>query len=73
VRLLGDEYDVVVPDLRGFGQSDKHRVEPSQGYSAAAQARSLLALIEELGLHRPVICGYDIGSRIAQTLAKDRP
>jgi pimeloyl-ACP methyl ester carboxylesterase len=73
VPLLGDDCDVVVPDLRGFGQSDKHRVEPSQGYGAAAQARSIVALIEELGLHRPVIAGYDVGSRVAQILAEDRP
>src|ERR1700684_3731104 len=59
VPLLGDDCDVLVPDLRGFGQSDKHRVEPAQGYSAAAQASSILALIEELGLHRPIIGGYD--------------
>lgn len=73
VPLLGDELDVVVPDLRGFGRSDKPRVDPSDGYSAAAQARSIVALINELGLHQPVIGGYDIGSRIAQTLAKDDP
>jgi pimeloyl-ACP methyl ester carboxylesterase len=71
--LLGDDFDVVVPDLRGFGQSDKHRVDPAHGYSAAAQARSIVALIDELGLHRPVIGGYDIGSRIAQSAAADHP
>src|ERR1700760_924825 len=71
VPLL-DYCDVVVPDLRGFGQSAKHRVEPSQGYSPAAQARSIVALIEELGLQRPVIAGYDVGSRVAQAVAKDR-
>lgn len=73
VPLLGKDLDVVVPDLRGFGRSDKHRVDPSDGYSAAAQARSIVALIDELGLRRPVIGGYDVGSRIAQTLAKDHP
>jgi pimeloyl-ACP methyl ester carboxylesterase len=73
VPLLGNDLDVVVPDLRGFGGSDKHRVDPADGYSAAAQARSIVALIDELGLTRPVIAGYDIGSRIAQTLAKDHP
>jgi len=30
-------------------------------------------LIEELGLDRPVLAGYDIGSRIAQTVARQRP
>jgi pimeloyl-ACP methyl ester carboxylesterase len=73
VPLLGKDLDVVVPDLRGFGHSDKHRGDPGHGYGAAAQARSIVALIEQLGLRRPVVGGYDIGSRIAQTLAKDHP
>jgi pimeloyl-ACP methyl ester carboxylesterase len=38
-----------------------------------AQARSLIALIDELGLARPVLVGYDIGSRIAQAISRDRP
>ncbi|OBA70160.1 epoxide hydrolase [Mycobacterium sp. 1554424.7] len=73
VPLLGKGFDVVVPDLRGFGRSDKHPVDPAHGYGAAAQARSIVALIDELGLRRPVVAGYDIGSRIAQALAKDHP
>jgi pimeloyl-ACP methyl ester carboxylesterase len=70
-RLAG--LDVVVPDLRGFGESDKHRLDPAAAYSAAAQARSVVALIEELGLRDVVIAGYDIGSRIGQMVAADRP
>jgi len=71
--LLTARADVVVPDLRGFGESDKHPADPAREYSAAAQARSLIALIEELALGRPVIAGYDIGSRIAQAIAAARP
>ncbi len=70
-RLTG--LDVVVPDLRGFGESDKQLADPAAAYSAAAQARSVIALIEELGLRDVVIAGYDIGSRIAQTVAAARP
>jgi pimeloyl-ACP methyl ester carboxylesterase len=33
----------------------------------------VLGLIDELGLHAPVIAGYDIGSRIAQTIARTTP
>jgi pimeloyl-ACP methyl ester carboxylesterase len=72
VQLLPSA-DVVVPDLRGFGGSDKHPVEAADAYSAAAQARSVIALIEELGLIRPVLAGYDIGSRTAQAVATSRP
>ena len=57
---------VVAPDLRGFGESDKHPADPAAQYDAKAQARSVAALITELGLDRPVVAGYDIGSRIAQ-------
>lgn len=71
--LLSDRADVVVPDLRGFGESDRHRSDPAEAYSAAGQARSVLALIEELGLEVPVIAGYDIGSRIAQAIARTTP
>jgi pimeloyl-ACP methyl ester carboxylesterase len=71
--LLSAAADVVVPDLRGFGESDKHAADPARQYSAAAQARSIIGLIGELGLGRPVLAGYDIGSRIAQATARDRP
>jgi pimeloyl-ACP methyl ester carboxylesterase len=73
VTPLFSAADVVVPDLRGFGESDRHPDAPVTEYGAAAQARSIAGLIEELGLERPVIAGYDIGSRIAQTLARHRP
>ena len=71
--LLDPTIRVVVPDLRGFGDSDRPLLDPDTNYSATAQARSVAGLIEELDLGRPVVAAYDIGSRIAQTLAADRP
>src|ERR1700761_492548 len=71
VPLLA-ECDVVVPDLRGFGRSDKHRVDSSE-YGAAAQARSVVALIDELALQSPILAGYDVGSRIARPAPKEPP
>ena len=73
VPLVSATADVVVPDLRGFGQSDKLAADPARQYTAVAQARSLIGLIEELSLGRLVLAGYDIGSRIAQAIARDRP
>ena len=70
---LADTCEVVVPDLRGFGDSDKHAAGPAAAYDASAQARSVAGLIRELGLDHPVVAGYDIGSRIAQTLARESP
>ena len=73
VPLLAADFEVVVPDLRGFGRSDKHLEPPAEAYSAIAQARSVVGLIDELGLAPPVVAGYDIGSRIAQAIARDTP
>jgi pimeloyl-ACP methyl ester carboxylesterase len=73
VPLLAGDAEVVVPDLRGFGASDKHPAPPAEAYSAAAQARSVLGLVDELGLEAPVLAGYDIGSRIAQAAARAAP
>jgi len=71
--LLADAADVLVPDLRGFGESDKNPVSPDEGYTAAAQARSVLGLLDELDLGPVVLAGYDIGSRISQTVAQQAP
>jgi pimeloyl-ACP methyl ester carboxylesterase len=73
VPLVASAADVIVPDLRGFGASDRHPADPAAQYSAVAQARSLTGLIAELGLGPVVLAGYDIGSRIAQAIARDRP
>jgi pimeloyl-ACP methyl ester carboxylesterase len=71
--LLSASAEVVVPDLRGFGESDKHPEDPACAYSAEAQARSVAGLIAELGFGAAVIAGYDIGSRVAQTIARTSP
>jgi pimeloyl-ACP methyl ester carboxylesterase len=73
VPLLRDRADVLVPDLRGFGESDRHLEDPATAYTAQAQARSVLGLVDELGLEDLVVAGYDIGSRVAQTIAQAAP
>lgn len=72
VELLDGEggADLIRPDLRGFGGSDKH---PSGDYSAAGQVRSIVGLLDELRIDRAVLCGYDIGSRLAQLVAAHHP
>lgn len=73
MRLVSDYADVVAPDLRGFGESDKDQQDSATAYSADAQARSVLMLADELELRGLVVAGYDIGSRIAQAVARAAP
>ena len=73
-RLAADTgVTVLVPDLRGFGASDKLAAAPAEAYAGAAQAESVLGLMRERGLEPAVVAGYDIGSRIAQQMAKVAP
>ncbi len=58
------DVEVLRPDLVGFGAS------PGGDPSAAGQVERLL---DELPVDQVVVAGYDVGSRVAQTLARDHP
>jgi len=68
VRPLADAgFEVIVPDLRGFGESGP---APDGFYDVAAQARDIEVLVrEELGHASVVTCGGDLGGVVAQELA----
>jgi pimeloyl-ACP methyl ester carboxylesterase len=72
-RLGAGGADVIAPDLRGFGESDKHLDVDVSAYGAAGQARSVIGLMDELGVERAVLAGYDVGSRAAQAVAREHP
>lgn len=66
---LAPDYRVFAYDLRGRGDSDK----PETGYSVPIHAADLAALIEELGLERPVVIGHSLGALIALYFAAHHP
>jgi len=64
-------FDVVVPDLRGFGDSD---VGPDGFHDVASHVADLHALlVDGLGLDEVVLCGGDLGGPVVQMLALDHP
>ena len=69
VAALRHRYRSLAVDLRGSGASDK----PPSGYSVDLFAADLAALVEELGLERPVVVGHGLGSHVALRLAATRP
>ena len=73
VALLADRCRVLVPDLRGFGDSTAGRTDDPGAFGADGQARSVSGLLDELGTGPAVVAGYDVGSRSAQALASLRP
>jgi haloacetate dehalogenase len=67
-RLLED-FTVVCPDLRGYGDSDK----PRDGYDKRTMAQDIHLLMESLGHKRYAVVGHDRGGRVAHRLALDHP
>jgi pimeloyl-ACP methyl ester carboxylesterase len=73
VPLLAGRCRVVVPDLRGFGESESEPGAEAVAFGGDGQARSVLGLVEQLGVGPVVLAGYDVGSRTARTAASARP
>ncbi len=66
---LRDSYDVIMPDTRGHGLSDK----PVTGYSVEERAADVAGLIDALKLDRPVLFGHSLGGHVATAIAARYP
>ena len=70
VKGLAGSWRCIVPDLPGFGLSDK---PAAVSYRPEDQARRLTALIETLGLKDVTLVVHDFGGPIGLAHAIDRP
>lgn len=66
---LADDHTVIVPDLRGYGASDKART----GMDKRTMAADCSELVRSLGFERVAVVGHDRGGRVAHRWALDRP
>lgn len=72
--VLAQHFDVIVPDLRGYGESDAPQDDARHSiYSKRQMATDLVALMEQLGIDRAHILGHDRGGRVAYRFALDHP
>jgi pimeloyl-ACP methyl ester carboxylesterase len=70
---LSQRFDVVVPDMRGYGYSEKPDLPPETGYTPEVFAGDIKALIEALGLGRVSIVTHDFGAVWTQQFARTYP
>jgi pimeloyl-ACP methyl ester carboxylesterase len=69
IAKLADKHTVIAPDLRGFGQSSA----PADGYTKAAMAQDIHALVKNLKYDRIRLVGHDIGLMVAYAYAAQYP
>ncbi len=71
---LAQRYTLVMPDLRGYGDSDKPASSADHApYSKRAMALDAVQLMNAFGFTRFFVCGHDRGGRVAHRLALDHP
>lgn len=68
-RELEADYDVIMPDARGHGNSSA----PDQGYCYDNLANDVSSLIEILRLANPILLGHSMGGMTAAVVASRSP
>ena len=63
-------FRAIAPDLPGYGYSEKPR---DAEYTINEQARSVIGLMDRLGIRKAAIAGASYGGAIAATMALDYP
>jgi pimeloyl-ACP methyl ester carboxylesterase len=72
VPALADAgFQVIVPDLRGYGRSDKP--ESTEAYSMPLLAGDVMAVLTDLGITKAHVVGHDWGAALAWGLASLAP
>ena len=67
-HILDDQYDLIIPDLRGHGQNDT-----LHGISIENFAKDIIALLDELEIENAHICGFSMGGTVAQEIYRQAP
>jgi haloacetate dehalogenase len=71
---LTDSYTVIVPDLRGYGDSSKPGYSPqSQQYSFRAMAQDMVEVMARFGYKQFMVAGHDRGGRVVHRMMLDHP
>lgn len=68
-RALAGRASLIVPDLRGRAASR----ELPPPYGTAAYVADLVAMIEQLGLGRPLVAGHSLGAYVVARLGVEHP
>lgn len=71
---LSENFHVICPDLRGYGDSSKPESDPEHStYSKREMARDCVEIMSSLGYESFFVAGHDRGGRVAHRMVLDHP
>lgn len=73
IPVLAEDFDVVVPDLRGFGDTEKPGTPDPPSRLLGDMVEDLHGLADSLGFERFGIVSHDVGAYVAQGFARKYP
>lgn len=74
VPHIEGQADVILPDLRGMGQSDlEHSGAPQGAYTVADMAADIAGLLDALQIEKAVVVGHSMGGYVAMAFARAYP
>jgi len=72
-QLSDAGWDVVVPDLRGFGESAYGEDGPDDEPSLSWMARDVLGILDRMGVSAAVFAGISMGGYVAMEIVRQDP
>ena len=72
-QLADAGWDVVVPDLRGFGESAYGEDGPDDEPSLTWMARDVLGILDRMGVSAAVFAGISMGGYVAMEIVRQDP
>ena len=73
-QLVAAGYQVIAPDLRGYGDSSKPQSDATHlAYSKRTMAQDMAELLHHLDIQKCAVVGHDRGGRVAHRMALDHP
>ena len=69
VPLLANDFDVILPDLRGFGESDVLEEQ----YKITDMAADIAGLLDQIGIEKTAIAGHSMGGYVSLAFARAYP
>lgn len=73
IPVLAEEFTVIAPDWRGFGDTENPDVSDPSNYHLDHSVKDLLDLIDHLGFERVHMIAHDYGSMILHKFVRRHP